>query len=353
MIWKLSRLTLWSLHSKTIEHTSPALQASNRYQADPNVMPSKKFGRSLGRSLCHTAIHIPCPEKKSTPSLFLRILLLLLIVKGILLYFEKDLITNSDRQSPAIDKFFFLKSTIYTDPFLVHTLYQMMKDTHELFDAAGITYWVDWGTALGALRHKGLIPWDDDLDVNILQKDAKRLEELAPILNQLGYQLYPVSFGYRISPIIAPKQSPSSFHSNDLSHYPSLDIFLFEPNQLEDCLCHATKSGKEKWPNNTFSSASIENRTLQDFGSFQIYVCQQMGIELDKHFGPDWRTTAVYFHRHMSNFTPPPLRWELSKEEYVPAKPTDTLKDRVKGNILILQQLSKILEPNETASLAY
>lgn len=77
-------------------------------------------------------------------------------------------------------------------------LYQLMKDIHELFTQHSLEYWIQGGGLLGAVRHKGLIPWDDDIDINLKLTDEDFFSTLIPLIKNLGYDVEKVPLGYKI-----------------------------------------------------------------------------------------------------------------------------------------------------------
>lgn len=58
--------------------------------------------------------------------------------------------------------------------------YQVLKDITHFCDENNIEYFICDGTLLGAVRHKGFIPWDDDIDISMDLKNYKKFCKIAP-----------------------------------------------------------------------------------------------------------------------------------------------------------------------------
>lgn len=69
-------------------------------------------------------------------------------------------------------------------------LIEMLDWVVHLCEVNNLDYFIVGGTLLGAVRHKGFIPWDDDIDISLPRKDYEKLLKFIVSLNHRDYFLH-------------------------------------------------------------------------------------------------------------------------------------------------------------------
>lgn len=104
----------------------------------------------------------------------------------------------------------------------------MLREVNRICSKYKLKYWLDFGTLLGAVRHRGFIPWDDDMDLGMMSADYEKF--LSVIDNELE------STDFRF--IRVPSQIGKIVHKNFMPHGDE-EITKFMHWDLQEKLCFA------------------------------------------------------------------------------------------------------------------
>lgn len=123
---------------------------------------------------------------------------------------------------------------------------KILESTASFLDSHNLNYFLACGTLLGAVRHKGFIPWDDDIDITMPRPDYDKLVQLVAngktlpaglILNELSLKNTKLPF----AKVINPKIEIKSLSKED--KYLWIDIFVIDglPNSQDEIVKHYKK----------------------------------------------------------------------------------------------------------------
>lgn len=201
------------------------------------------------------------------------------------------------------------------EPKVVQQIYQTLADVHDLFTLCNIPYWVDAGTLLGAVRHMGLIPWDDDLDLSIMEENEDDFLRIVPILRAHGYEVIGVAFGYKIYPV----DGESCLPKYPWNH-PGCDIFIVRTDGHK--LFYKFRFKKDLQQNIEFDREDIFPLREYVFGPLKVSGPRNPLPYLNAWYGDECLTHAYRDYDHKAERPIVPVRKELKKGDFKALKPS-------------------------------
>lgn len=157
----------------------------------------------------------------------------------------------------------------------VNKIYPLFAAVVKTFHKNKLDYWATGGTLLGTVRSKGMIQWDDDIDVAIQKIDIPLLESLKEQFEKQDLRLYkPSGKYYKVK------------YADRKNDHLWIDIFVVDENGN---YLQGHKAKRQYLPGEIFPLKRGK------YGPISLKIPNKSKQYLDRIF-PDWRNTAIMYN---------------------------------------------------------
>ena len=166
-------------------------------------------------------------------------------------------------------------------------LMDVLPQLQSCCESEGVAYWAEFGTLLGAVREKGIIPHDDDIDLGMMMSDFERLR---PALSRYGLSLITYIPLPHLGNILKKHSYVKVGALDEKRPFPCLyaiDIFLYK--QTDDGTIQPING-----PTSLFDTSKIPSTDVDcalgetDFGDLKIKVLRNPESRLEHLYGQNW-----------------------------------------------------------------
>ena len=172
----------------------------------------------------------------------------------------------------------------------IDDLYRLVDLVTSALERHNVRHFMTAGTLLGSIRHGGLIPWDDDFDLGIMEEDMPRVK--AAIRDLEAKNVTTKAFG---------DYAELNFWYTDreATHFPFLDAFLYKRDAKGNYMLSKPES-QEAWPEMWYRPDELFPLDKKPFGKLELYAPRQPEKYLARVYGPEWATKykTGFEHKH-------------------------------------------------------